>query len=147
MATQKGNPAKEGEVADAEEEEFFTDSEEEDGELLVGRRDVASDDEGEAEEGEIQDGHAAAGISHRHSLQGMTKILWMLVSDFQFFDEDDNIPALPCDGLAQVSSLMLGGICILEQRVFHRVVRLESINQTQCLGSKSLAVGADRSHR
>jgi hypothetical protein len=100
MATQKDNPAKEGEVADAEEEEFFTDSEEEDGELLVGRRDVASDDEGEAEEGEIQDGHAAAGISHRHSLQGMTKILWMLVSDFQSFDEDDNIPALPCDGLA-----------------------------------------------
>ena len=84
MATQKGDPAKEGKVADAEEEEeeFFTDSEEEEGELLVGRRDVASDDEGEAEEGEIQDGHAAAGTSHHHTLQGTTKALWILVTDF-----------------------------------------------------------------
>jgi hypothetical protein len=81
MATQKSDPDKEGKVADADEEdEFFTDSEEGEGELLVGRRDVASDDEGEADEGEIQDGHAAAGTSRPHPPQGTSNILWMLVT-------------------------------------------------------------------
>lgn len=117
MATQKGDPAKEGEVADAEEEEqFFTDSEEEDGELLVGRRDVASDDEGEAEEGEIQDGHAAAGTSHHHSLQGTTKALYILVTDFLFSDKSLMIFQLHRVVVSHmVGSLMLGCTCILEQ--------------------------------
>lgn len=62
MATAKPDPTKEDEAADADNESVFTDSEEEEGELRIGRRDVASDDEGEAEEGEVQgDQLAAAG--------------------------------------------------------------------------------------
>ncbi|CAL5223358.1 g5862 [Coccomyxa viridis] len=60
MASTKADPAKEQEPADADDESVFTDSEEEEGELQLGRRDVASDDEGDAEEGEIRGAQAAA---------------------------------------------------------------------------------------
>ena len=62
MATAKADPAQAHDAADADDESVFTDSEEEEGELHIGRRDVASDDEGEAEEGEIRSDQALAGV-------------------------------------------------------------------------------------
>ena len=67
MASTKVDSAHGQEVAEAEDDDsVFTDSEEEEGELHIGRRDVASDDEGEAEEGEIRGDPAAAGACLHH---------------------------------------------------------------------------------
>lgn len=66
MASTTADPAKEQEPADADDESVFTDSEEEEGELQLGRRDVASDDEGDAEEGEIRGAQAAASAGAHH---------------------------------------------------------------------------------
>ena len=66
MASTKVDPAKEQGSADADDESVFTDSEKEEGELQLGRRDVASDDEGEAEEGELRGDQAASAGDHQH---------------------------------------------------------------------------------
>ena len=66
MASTKADPAKDQEPADADDESVFTDSEEEEGEIQLGRRDVASDDEGDAEEGEIPGAPAAASAGAHH---------------------------------------------------------------------------------
>ena len=65
MASTKVDPAKEQESADADDESVFTDSEEDEGELHLGRRDAASDDEGEAEESEIRGDQAASAGAHQ----------------------------------------------------------------------------------
>ena len=65
MATHGADAGNEEGYADAENESVFTDSEEEEGELKIGRRDFASDDEGEADVGELHHDHAAAGdVTH-----------------------------------------------------------------------------------
>ena len=75
MASTKVDPPKAQESADADDESVFTDSEEEEGELQLGRRDVASDDEGEAEEGELRGDQAASAGDHHLYL--MSSALWI----------------------------------------------------------------------
>ena len=69
MATHEADPVNEEGYADAENESVFTDSEEEEGELKIGRRDFASDDEGEADPGELHHDQAAAGDVARDSMR------------------------------------------------------------------------------
>ena len=71
MATHEADPGIEEGYADAENESVFTDSEEEEGELKIGRRDFASDDEGEAEPGELHHDQPAAGDLPHHSMTRM----------------------------------------------------------------------------
>lgn len=96
MASTKVDPAHGQEVAEAEDDgSIFTDSEEEEGELHIGRRDVASDDEGEAEEGEIRGDPAAAGVCLHH-----VKIcVCPLATQRSFQFEDKNLALIKLRGV------------------------------------------------
>lgn len=94
MASTKADPAQEQEPADADDESVFTDSEEEEGEIQLGRRDVASDDEGDAEEGEIPGAQAAASAGAHH-IRGPTEPAFLGQKTMQHAKETVNGTTCP----------------------------------------------------